>query len=91
VARTRQVLLDDGAVVVGHSVGGTILINALAERPPGRKLGAIVLIGVPVHVFRTYGPLVRLYAAPCSIGSAAAVHTGHTGRDGPLVHGRRMT
>jgi pimeloyl-ACP methyl ester carboxylesterase len=39
--------LDDGAVVVGHSVGGTILINALAERPPGRKLGAIVLIASP--------------------------------------------
>ena len=39
--------LDDGAVVVGHSVGGTILINALAERPPPRELRAIVLIGAP--------------------------------------------
>jgi pimeloyl-ACP methyl ester carboxylesterase len=38
-------VLDDGAVVVGHSIGGAILINALAERPPERKLGAIVLIG----------------------------------------------
>jgi pimeloyl-ACP methyl ester carboxylesterase len=39
--------LDDGAVVVGHSVGATILINALAERPPQRELSSIVLIAAP--------------------------------------------
>jgi pimeloyl-ACP methyl ester carboxylesterase len=39
--------LDDGAVVVGHSVGGTLLINALAEQAPERRLGAIVLIAAP--------------------------------------------
>jgi pimeloyl-ACP methyl ester carboxylesterase len=39
--------LDDGAVVAGHSVGGMILINALAERPPERELRAIVLIAAP--------------------------------------------
>lgn len=39
--------LDDGAVVVGHSVGATILVNALAEEPPEHELGAIVLIGAP--------------------------------------------
>lgn len=39
--------LDDGAVVVGHSVGATILVNALAEEPPERELEAIVLIGAP--------------------------------------------
>ena len=39
--------LHDGAIVVGHSVGGTILINALAERPPAVSLGAIVLIAAP--------------------------------------------
>jgi hypothetical protein len=45
----RQALtaLDDGAVVVGHSVGGTILINVLAERPHEPQLSAIVLIGAP--------------------------------------------
>src|SRR3954468_19522912 len=26
--------LDDGAILIGHSVGATILINALAEEPP---------------------------------------------------------
>lgn len=39
--------LADGAVLAGHSVGGTILINMLAERPPERGLGAIVLIAAP--------------------------------------------
>jgi pimeloyl-ACP methyl ester carboxylesterase len=39
--------LDDGAVVVGHSVGATILINALAEQPPEPGFGAIVLIAAP--------------------------------------------
>jgi pimeloyl-ACP methyl ester carboxylesterase len=45
--RREMADLDDGAVVAGHSVGGTILINALAEQPPERGLGAIVLIAAP--------------------------------------------
>ena len=45
--RRELAALDDGAVVAGHSVGATILINALAERPPGRELRAIVLIAAP--------------------------------------------
>lgn len=45
--RHEMAALDDGAVVVGHSVGGTILVNALAERPPERELRAIVLIAAP--------------------------------------------
>jgi len=39
--------LDDGAIVIGHSIGGTILINALAEAPPKRKLAGIFLIAAP--------------------------------------------
>ena len=39
--------LDDGAVVVGHSVGATILINLLAERPPEPTLSAIMLVAAP--------------------------------------------
>ena len=39
--------LDDGAILVGHSVGGTFLINALAEQPPSREFGAIFLIAAP--------------------------------------------
>jgi pimeloyl-ACP methyl ester carboxylesterase len=39
--------LEDGAVVVGHSVGGTLLIKSLVERPPDVALAAIVLIAAP--------------------------------------------
>ena len=39
--------LDDGAVLVGHSIGGAILINALAEHPSARRFGAIILIAAP--------------------------------------------
>ena len=45
--RREIAALDDGAVVAGHSVGGTILINALAEHPPERELTAIMLIAAP--------------------------------------------
>ncbi|MET8910109.1 alpha/beta hydrolase [Micromonospora sp. NPDC004551] len=45
--RREMAALDDGAVVAGHSVGATILVHALAERPPERELGAIVLIAAP--------------------------------------------
>jgi pimeloyl-ACP methyl ester carboxylesterase len=45
--RRELTTLTDGAVVVGHSVGGSILINALAERPRERELRAIVLIAAP--------------------------------------------
>jgi hypothetical protein len=39
--------LDNGAILVGHSLGGTILINALAEEPPDWKLSGIFLIAAP--------------------------------------------
>lgn len=39
--------LRPGAIVIGHSVGGTILINVLAECAPAALLGAIVMIAAP--------------------------------------------
>jgi predicted alpha/beta hydrolase family esterase len=39
--------LDDGAILVGHSVGGTILINTLAEEPPDLPLRGIFLLAAP--------------------------------------------
>jgi predicted alpha/beta hydrolase family esterase len=39
--------LVDGAVVVGHSLGGTILINALAEAPPKQTLAGLFLVAAP--------------------------------------------
>ena len=42
--RREMAALDDDAVVVGHSVGATVLVNALAEQPPEKRLGAISTI-----------------------------------------------
>jgi predicted alpha/beta hydrolase family esterase len=39
--------LNDGSIVVGHSIGATILINVLAEHAPKRTFGAIFLIAAP--------------------------------------------
>jgi len=48
VALRRELVgLDDGAVVAGHSVGGTILAQVLGEHPPVGELAAIVLIAAP--------------------------------------------
>ena len=40
-------VLEQDAILVGHSVGGTILINVLAERAPKRALAGIFLIAAP--------------------------------------------
>jgi len=39
--------LEDGAILVGHSVGATILVKVLAEHVSARKFGAILLIAAP--------------------------------------------
>ena len=39
--------LGDGAILAGHSIGGTILINVLAERASSFAPGAILLIAAP--------------------------------------------
>jgi len=39
--------LKDGSILVGHSLGGTILIHALAEHRPRIEPGAIILIAAP--------------------------------------------
>jgi predicted alpha/beta hydrolase family esterase len=39
--------LDKGAILVGHSVGGTILVNTLAEQPLKPQYSAILLIAAP--------------------------------------------
>jgi predicted alpha/beta hydrolase family esterase len=45
--RREMAHLSNGAVVAGHSVGGTIMIRAIAEQSPERKFAAIVLIAAP--------------------------------------------
>jgi len=39
--------LDHQPILIGHSVGGTILINMLAENSPGLKLSGVFLIAAP--------------------------------------------
>ena len=39
--------LDDRSVVVGHSVGGTILIHSLVEHPPPVDVAAVILVAAP--------------------------------------------
>jgi hypothetical protein len=40
--------LDSGAVLVGHSIGGTVLIHAVARRPRFlENIAAICLIAAP--------------------------------------------
>jgi predicted alpha/beta hydrolase family esterase len=39
--------MKPGSIVVGHSVGGALLIHILDEHRPKRKVGAIVLIAAP--------------------------------------------
>lgn len=45
--RTELGRLNDGAILVGHSVGGTMLLHALAEQLPRVALGAVSLIAAP--------------------------------------------
>jgi predicted alpha/beta hydrolase family esterase len=39
--------LEDGAVLIGHSIGGAILIHVLAEERSRRRIGALALIAAP--------------------------------------------
>ncbi|MBB3590864.1 hypothetical protein FHX08_001208 [Rhizobium sp. BK529] len=39
--------LEDGAILIGHSLGGTILLHTLAEEWPAFEPGAVILIAPP--------------------------------------------
>ncbi|HEU4571715.1 MAG TPA: alpha/beta fold hydrolase [Candidatus Limnocylindrales bacterium] len=45
--RDEVAALDEGAAVVGHSVGGTLLMHTLVQAAPPGRLGAIVLVATP--------------------------------------------
>ncbi|MBI5068283.1 MAG: alpha/beta hydrolase [Deltaproteobacteria bacterium] len=45
--RRELAALGDGATVAAHSVGGTLLLHALAERMPRRTPATVVLIAAP--------------------------------------------
>jgi predicted alpha/beta hydrolase family esterase len=47
-ALTRELAsLDDGAILVAHSVGGTILIHVLAGQQPKPRFGGLFVIAAP--------------------------------------------
>ena len=39
--------LDDGAILVGHSIGATILVHSLVAEPPKRPPAGIFLVAMP--------------------------------------------
>jgi hypothetical protein len=39
--------LDEGAILIGHSIGATILISVLSEEPPDRTPKGVFLIAAP--------------------------------------------
>ena len=41
------VVLNDGAIIVGHSVGAAIMIQTVAEKPTMQKLATIALLAAP--------------------------------------------
>ena len=54
--------LEDGAILIGHSIGGTVLIHALAEAPPKRKPAGVSPRSPPTcarGVAECLGPLRR--------------------------------
>ncbi|MER6784840.1 alpha/beta fold hydrolase [Streptomyces sp. NPDC000658] len=77
--RREMADLADGAVVVGHSVGGTILVHTLAQRPPVAGLAAIVLVAAP-FVGRGGWPADE-FELPADLGArlprGARVHVFH--------------
>ena len=87
--RREMADLADGAIVAGHSVGGTILVHALAEQPPDRRIAAIVLIAAPfVGAGRLARRRVRAAGRPrreAAAGRAGARVPRTRGRDRPAV------
>ena len=45
--REELAKLDEGAILIGHSIGGTVLLSALAEEPPDWAPSGIFVISAP--------------------------------------------
>lgn len=41
ITKSELAQMDDGAILIGHSIGGTVLINVLAEERLNWTLGGI--------------------------------------------------
>ncbi len=88
--RTELDALDAGAVLVGHSIGATILIHVLAEEPPVRPHAGLFLIAMP-HIGDGGWPSEEIAAKP-DLGSRlppqTAIHLYQGDADDivPLAH-----
>ena len=83
--------LGDGAILIGHSIGGTILINILAEAPPRLKLAGVFLVAAPFvgaggWPSEDIGPMTDLGAR---LLPKTPIHLYYGGADDivPLAHG----
>jgi predicted alpha/beta hydrolase family esterase len=81
---------DDGAILIGHSLGGTILIHALAQQPELlRHIDAICLIAAPFVGDGGWPSddivLRRDWAAPLG-GVAVYLYHGDADETAPITH-----
>ena len=82
--------LDDGVILVGHSVGGTILVNVLAEAAPARRIAGLILVAAPFVGAGGWpgGEIEPMAGVGARLPDAMAVHLYHGDRDetAPLAH-----
>lgn len=82
--------LDDGAILIGHSVGATILINALTESPPERRLAGVFLIAAPFIGAGGWpsGEIPPMTDLGARLPADTPIHLYHGGKDdtAPPVH-----
>lgn len=83
--------LGDGVIVIGHSIGGAFLINALATDPPKHVLNGIFLLAAP---FMGAGgwPMEEIASSDERLGArlpqGVPIHLYHGGGDDivPIAH-----
>jgi uncharacterized protein len=67
-ALIEQIALGDDVILVGHSVGATIVIWSLAENQPKQKLAGVFLIAAP-FVGGERGWQIKDFVPPKNIGA----------------------
>lgn len=85
-SRLVEAIHDDGghAVLLGHSLGGRVVLEALAQMPQEFPLRA-VLLGTPIQASRVAQRVMRFGWGRWSLGSAGCVLPNHLSR-WPMHH-----
>jgi predicted alpha/beta hydrolase family esterase len=88
--RDELAKLDSGAILIGHSIGGTILINAIADEPPAWMPGGILLIAAPFvgKCGWPSGDIAPMEDIGARLPAGVPIHLFHGTRDetAPLRH-----